>query len=130
MRSIYAGFAIAVPLCAWSFLSNRIVEAVINPPDELLFGAAVFMSYWLSVVLRADYKTMITVLVLWTAYYSVITYFSLPGCHDCEFPGSVYNAVEGFLILLLPAMVIGNIRWKYLEKKNLVDAKGITDDKP
>lgn len=83
MRSIFSGFAIAAFLCTWSFLSNWIVEAVINPPDELLFGAAVFMTYWLSVVLRADYKTMITVVVLWTAYCCIITYFSLPGCHDC-----------------------------------------------
>lgn len=117
MRSIYSGFFIAALLCAWSFLSSWVVEVVINPPDELLFGAAVFMCYWLCVKMKADYKTMVTVLVIWAAYYSTISYFSLSGCHDCEFPGSVYNAVEGFLFLLLPAMIAGNIRWKYLKRK-------------
>jgi hypothetical protein len=72
------------------------------------------------VLLKADYKTMATTMVVFLSYYSVITYFEMADfLHDGHFPGSVYNAFIGFITFFLPIMFAGYKTWQYLENKRI-----------
>lgn len=120
MRSILSGVIIAVLLCMWSYFANRITEEMLQAPDAALFGAAALFCYMASVLLKADYKTMATTIVVFLSYYSVITYFEMADfLHDGHFPGSVYSAFIGFITFFLPIMFAGYKTWQYLEKKRI-----------
>jgi len=119
MKSLYIGIIIAVFLLGWGFCANQIVEQMIDPPDLLLFGIAPLFCFGASFLLKADYIAIITTFFLWVVYYSVISYFNLPGYHDAEFPGSVYDTAVGFITLFFPLMFAGFMTWKYLDKKKL-----------
>jgi hypothetical protein len=118
MRSIYSGVIIAGLLCVWSYYANRITEEMVQVPDAALFGSAALVCYLTSVLLKADYKTMGTTLILFLSYYAAITYFELEDfLHDGHFPGSVFNAFIGFITFFFPIMFAGFMTWKYLGKK-------------
>lgn len=113
----FSGIIIGILLCIENFYSNKIVEEMVHPPDTFLMIIPLSLTFLLSVLLKADYRTMISAFGVYVAVRSFSVLIGVHMCHDCDFIYALTTSVIGFFIFFLPTIFAGYKTWQYLEKR-------------